>query len=302
VEPDRLLIRRKQRDHRLYELKQNLVHRKDWFREPTISLEAKGDDCYAAFVKDAPAYFWSPDGARVIFASSPGYFVGICPPWQSPKRVPNESVVELPTFKIETLYQETPRRAVVPFSGGIDCTIIAVDLLQRGYKVQLVHIFDEKRGEFKRALDLSRLITGASWESRRGRKAPLSYINLACRFALGHGNCLVPVGGTVESDNTTYPGIVSGMNEAASHHHPLDIQFCMPFHKLTDEQVFDYGVKIGAPLTRTSSCEFMVECGVCHKCLKRKAMLKRLNKTKYLHAVEVKYPSTEELARDFEIT
>jgi len=302
VEPARILIQRKQRDNRLYELKQNLVHRRDWFKEPTITLEAKGDEHYSAFVKDAPAYFWSPDGARVIFASSPGYFAGVCPPWQSPKRVHNECVVEIPTFEIETLYREKPRRAVVPFSGGIDCTIIAVDLLQRGYKVQLMHIFNEKRGAFKRALDLSRLIPGISWESRRGRMAPLSFISQACKFALGHGNCLIPIGGTVESDNTTYPGIILGMNEAASHHHPLDIQFCMPFHKLTDEQVFDYGVKIGAPLTKTSSCEYLIECGLCHKCLKRKAMLKRLDQNKYIHAVDVQYPSMEELSRDYGIT
>ena len=298
-EPTRILLQDDLKDKRSSNLLITPLHRRDWFKEPTVSMDYKGLDNYSIYVEGTPFYFWSPDGARAIFGSSKELFAGICPRWQSPRRVPSNSVLEFPTFKIETLGLKRPRRAVVPFSGGIDCTIIAIDLLQRGYQVELISVYNEKKRKFKHAYRLGQMITGASWICRKAPKSPFSFIIMACKFAQSYGECLVAVGGTMESDGVAFPGILYGINEAASYHCDGNLQVSMPFMKLTDEQTIDYGIKIGAPLEKTMSCRYHTNCGLCYKCKKRRLLEKRLGTNKYVHAVEVHYPTMEQLSEEF---
>jgi 7-cyano-7-deazaguanine synthase in queuosine biosynthesis len=275
------------------------------FSDPTVCFGLSKEQEPFAFAKYFNMYFWSPDGARGIFASSPALLKNLCPKWQAPRRLPSGFMVKLPSWEFENIrgkrkkWTATISEAILLMSGGIDSTVIATDLKRLGIDVHWIAFLPNYKFRSKgNVRQLQEAIKPQKVTTVISRKEVLGFLSDATRRALRSRVPLIITGGNLETELHGLPQAIAAFNECAAYNRMAMIQYSMPLAQMTNKQVIEYGQQIDAPMRLTTSCPCEVECGTCFKCKKREMML-TMPKRKQENTVD--YKLVTELAEEFGI-
>lgn len=186
------------------------------------------------------------------------------------------------------------QKVLVLFSGGIDSTVLLVDMIDKGYEPEALFINHGQKA-YSREHTAMRYITahyGRIWlvrtfedtseERVEGVVKPFRngiFLSLATAMAVHRDMSYVAIG-VQSGDNSPFPdcrpGFITAMKEVISFGTEGDVQLLAPFLEHSKAEVIERGIELKVPFELTYSCYEGGEkhCGTCLACEMRKRAFK----------------------------